>query len=433
MRKLLVVVFHYPPDNSSTGVLRTLKFTQYLGRRGWGTEVISVPTGLYLARDAKLAEQIPSHTRVTRVWAPDLSKALAVKGRYPGIATFPDRYWPWLFQGVGAGVRIAKESGAEAIFATSPVPSALLIGVLLKLRTGLPLVIDFRDPWVDNATPPIRRFFEAALERWFMRRADRIICNTPALRRDFLARYPEVPPERFVTITNGYDEPDFTALDVPASPKFEIIYAGMLQKAHRNPDTLLRGVRLALDRGWLDPDDLKLSFLGTDKWAASEEFTARLVELGLHEKTEVVAERIAYHDALKRLAAASVLLVLLHGEGSGDVAEANKEWWGLTVPAKVYEYLRIGRPMLVLVDDGAVAELLRETGGGVPIPPHDVERIAQALRDLYAQWRSAGSVRRSGVPEAVQKYSRENLAGRLADELEALCGPATAGAPNRAA
>ena len=67
MRKLLVVVFHYPPDNSSTGVLRTLKFTQYLGRRGWGTEVISVPTGLYLARDAKLAEQIPSHTRVTRV------------------------------------------------------------------------------------------------------------------------------------------------------------------------------------------------------------------------------------------------------------------------------------------------------------------------------------------------------------------------------
>jgi hypothetical protein len=107
MRTLLVVVFHYPPDNSSTGVLRTLKFTQYLGRRGWGSEVISVPTRLYLARDNKLAEQIPSHTRVTRVWAPDLSKALAVKGRYPGFAAFPDRYWPWLFQAVRARHRLA--------------------------------------------------------------------------------------------------------------------------------------------------------------------------------------------------------------------------------------------------------------------------------------------------------------------------------------
>jgi len=421
MRKLLVIAFHYPPDNSSTGVLRTLKFTQYLRGRGWASHVISVPPERYLSLDDRLAQQIPPETPVTRVWAPDLSKSLAVRGRYPGFAAFPDRYWPWLFPAVRAGLRIVRESGADAIFATSPTPTALWIGMRLKARTGLPLIIDFRDPWVDNATPPVRRFFEAWLERRFMRNADRIICNTPALRRDFVARYPEVPAERFVVITNGYDERDFAGLKATPSKHFEIIYAGMLQKAHRNPEPLLRGVRLALDRGWLDAATLRLSFLGTDHWGASEEFVGRLRELGLRELTEVRAERIPYGDALERLAAASVLLVLLHGEGNDEQIGRNREWWGLTVPAKVYEYLRVGRPMLVVVDEGAVAELLRETGGGVPTPPHDIERIATSLRDLYAKWLAGESTRRTEVPPGVSKYSRESLAAQLADELEAIC------------
>lgn len=424
MRKLLVIAFHYPPDNSSTGVLRTLKFTQYLGQRGWGSEVISVPVERYLACDANLAKQIPEHANVTRVWAPDLSKALAVRGRYPGFAAYPDRYWPWRFPAVREGLRLAREGRVEAIFATSPVPTALWIGMLLKKKTGLPLIIDFRDPWVDNATPPVRQFFEAWLERRFMRSADRIICNTPALRRNFLARYPEVPPERFVVITNGYDERDFSDIDVAPSERFEIIYAGMLQKAHRNPESLLRAVRLALDRQWLSIDDLKLSFLGTDHWGASDEFQGRLAEFGLSAVTEVMAGRIPYRDALKRMAAASVLLVLLHGEGSGEELERNREWWGLTVPAKVYEYLRIGRPMLVLVDGGAVAELLQETGGGSPMQPHDIEGIALSLRESYANWKRDPRARRTEVPAGVQTYSRENLAGRLADEIETLCGAA---------
>lgn len=424
MRKLLVVAFHYPPDNTSTGVLRTLKFTQYLGKHGWASEVLSVPTERYPSCDDGLRAQIPPHANVTRTWAPDLSKSLSVRGRYPGFLTFPDRYWPWCVSAVRAGLRLIREHRVEAIFATSPVPSALLIGLLLKRLTGLPLIIDFRDPWVDNATPPVRRFFESWLERRFMRGADRIICNTPALRRSFLGRYPEVPPERFVTITNGYDERDFADLEVPPSPHFEIIYAGMLQREHRNPDPLLRAVRLALDRGWIERADLHLSFLGADRWGGSQEFADRLAELGLTELTEVRPERIGYRDSLRRMAAASVLLVLLHGEGQKEEVERNREWWGLTVPAKVYEYLRIGRQMMVIVDGGAVGELLHETGGGSPVPPHDVEFIASELRELYRRWKAGELVRRTEVPPQVQRYSRESLAARLAEELDTLCGPA---------
>jgi len=32
MKHALFVAYHYPPESSSSGVLRTLKYTRYLGR-----------------------------------------------------------------------------------------------------------------------------------------------------------------------------------------------------------------------------------------------------------------------------------------------------------------------------------------------------------------------------------------------------------------
>ena len=34
MSSVLMVAFHYPPEGSSSGVLRTLKFSKYLPRLG---------------------------------------------------------------------------------------------------------------------------------------------------------------------------------------------------------------------------------------------------------------------------------------------------------------------------------------------------------------------------------------------------------------
>src|SRR3990167_2328857 len=94
-RQLLVVAFHYPPDNSSTGVLRTLKFTQYLFLHSWRSTVLSVPVTLYPYTDAALAKTIPSDIEIHRTWAVDLKKQLSVFGVYPRFLTYPDRYWPW--------------------------------------------------------------------------------------------------------------------------------------------------------------------------------------------------------------------------------------------------------------------------------------------------------------------------------------------------
>ena len=102
-RKLLVIAFHYPPDNTSTGGLRTFKFTEYLLRHGWRSHVISVPTNLYRSLDPAGAARMPKEVTVERVWARDAKSVFGFRGVYPSWLGIPDRYWTWLFSGTRAG------------------------------------------------------------------------------------------------------------------------------------------------------------------------------------------------------------------------------------------------------------------------------------------------------------------------------------------
>ncbi len=57
----------------------------------------------------------------------------------------------------------------------------------------------------------------------------------------------------------------------------------------------------------------------------------------------------------------------------------------------MFEYIAAGRPILALVPpDGAAADLLRETGTGVVVPPEDVDAICEALVDLDRRFRTGG-------------------------------------------
>jgi glycosyltransferase involved in cell wall biosynthesis len=416
-RRLLVVAFHYPPDNTSTGVLRTLKFSRYLLDHGWCSEVLSVPERLYADTDPGMLDQIPPSVRVHRTWAVDIKRVCSIAGRYPSWLAVPDRFWSWRLSAVAKGVELHRERPFEALFTTYPMGSAHLVGLGLKRRLRLPWIADFRDPWVDDSIPPLRKRIESAMERRVVTRADRVICNTPAMRRDFLRRYPEIAPARFVTITNGYDEADFARLRPEPLPRFEILYAGNISAGSRNPAPLLEAVRLAADRGWLDPADLRVTFLGAGPYGRDPSFERDVRRTGLREQVDVVVERIPYSKALDRMAGADLLVALAEPSGHLPEFEAERHWAETQVPAKTYEILRLGRPLLALVSRGALAELIESTGCGEAVSPREPEAIAAALRRYYASGRKAPA---ETLPAVVRSYSREHLTSLLAAELDAV-------------
>ena len=53
------------------------------------------------------------------------------------------------------------------------------------------------------------------------------------------------------------------------------------------------------------------------------------------------------------------------------------------VPAKLYEYVGLRRPILALAEDGAVARVVRDGDFGLVVSPTNVDGIATALTHLY--------------------------------------------------
>jgi hypothetical protein len=418
MKNVLMVAFHYPPDNSSTGVLRTLKFTRYLGEFGWQPHVLTVDPVIYPFRDSGLNAQVPRGVEVTRVWCPDIKRCLGLNSRYPGWLAIPDRYTGWLLTGYRPGYRVLSGKEFSLLYSTQPVPTAHLLAWRFQRATGLPWVADFRDPWVEGSYTGLRGRIEAWLERLVVTTCDRVICTTPRMRDDFLRRYPDLASSRFIVIPNGYDETDFTGLPAPpTNGPLTIIHPGMLDAGNRNPLPLIEAVGMAVRQGGIPLGDVSLCFLGGGSFLFSPSVEKALMDWGLENATIRVRDRVPYEDSLRRLAQADVLAILQAVVGNTPELVAEREFTRMLVPAKLYEYVRLGRPILALVDDGASRDLLQRLGAGCAISPARPEGAAHFLIRCYADRQTLRS-KPLAVPEAIARYERRTLTRELVEVFD---------------
>ncbi|HLL19993.1 MAG TPA: hypothetical protein VK439_14520, partial [Rubrivivax sp.] len=93
------------------------------------------------------------------------------------------------------------------------------------------------------------------------------------------------------------------------------------------------------------------------------------------------------------------------------------------VPAKLYEYLRLSKPVLALTLPGEVSTLLQQTGGGFAVDPAHVDQLASVLATLYRDWKHGTLGAHGASAQALQRYERGTLAG----ELAAIFGRLTSG------
>jgi len=57
------------------------------------------------------------------------------------------------------------------------------------------------------------------------------------------------------------------------------------------------------------------------------------------------------------------------------------EMYKTTYPNKVFDYMAAGRPVILAID-GVIRQVVEEANAGIPVPPGDPARVAEAIRFL---------------------------------------------------
>lgn len=437
MKKVLMIAHAFPPFGSVGHSIRVVKFIKFLPTFGWLPVVLTIDDQMEYETMPKvgsetLLSEIQPQVKIYRTTAGEPSLKFLEKEKEFGqrnwltrvIVKFlggarrwifrniflPDRVITWLPFALRRGRKIVQDEGIDVIFATCPPHSVTLLGASLKLLTGKPLILDFRDDWIDtpryNSKPALIRMIERRLESCAVKVADKVILVTEWSKKAFLDRYPSEPDEKFAFISNGCDLEEFALLKpvviAHRNSKFTIVHAGWLNDLKnwaRSPATLFQAVHYILQQ---QPDlagKLTLAFTGI----LPERQRQLVKELGL---SDVVKELgfLPRDEWVSYMKEADLLLVI------------NYDGFSTLIPGKIYEYWAIGGPPILLLScEGAAAEFVEQHNLGIRVDPYDIDGICQAVLSVYRQSKTAEPLRLSTT--GIDAYDRQALTSKLVEVL----------------
>ena len=338
------------------------------------------------------------------------------------MLAIPDRWVTWFAAGVVTGLAMIRASRPRAIFSTYPIATAHLIGLALHRLTGLPWIADFRDPMAQVGYPRDPRIWRSF--RWIEQRAlagaQRSLFTSPGAIRDYRATYPAVPADRFVLLENGFDEEAFAGIEARTAvtdasggrSPLVILHSGIVYPSERDP-THFFGALGALKRtGALRAADVEFRF----RASANDDLLRSLAER--EGVTDLVSVRpsIPYREALVEMVNADGLLLM-------QAANCNSQ-----IPAKAYEYLRAGRPILALTDPaGDTADLLRRARTGTVAALDSAGEIGAALPAFVQRLRAnTGSPSKNEFASSCSRRERTRVLGSILDDVSR-CAPAPTG------
>lgn len=404
--RVLMVAYHFPPLAGSSGIQRTLRFVQHLPALGWEPIVLSADARAYERTSPDMDADIPAGTVVRRAFALDTARHLCIRGRYIGAMARPDRWVTWRFDGVRQGLRLVRTYQPDVLWSTYPIATAHLIGHALHQRTGLPWIADFRDPMAQDGYPtdPVTHRQFLRIERDAVESARFSVFTTPGAAAEYRQRYPHCA-DRIVVIENGYDEPSFAQAEAdeadrtPLQPGcFTLLHSGIVYPSERDPTQLMGALAILAQQGAIRPGSLCVRF----RAAVQDDLLMQLAaERGVSDYIEI-APPVPYRVALQEMLRADALLAM-------QASNCNAQ-----IPAKVYEYLRAGRPIVCLSDPaGDTAGVLREAGVELHARLDDAQDIANALKRMLDTDRPLALPR----VEAVRRASRAGRAQAMAELL----------------
>jgi glycosyltransferase involved in cell wall biosynthesis len=357
---LLVITRSFPPDPMS-GAARIGRFCAYLPRYGFQPHVIT-------AHHSAVRHDEPWVLRISVGESQGLDRIISAMASWTQRWLLPyNDSFPLACLAFRKAWHIVRTSHPVAVFSTSPPPLLHLTALLIKLRHRLPWIADFRDPLLGNPFRSRRWFFpfDRIIEGVTFRYADRLIANTDALAAQWRRRHPR-HAHKIHIIWNGFDP----AHELPAANHAErsyrvLAHIGSLYGA-RNPGRLLASLLRLIARNDVQPERLRVRLIGRVDEGLVERHRREVDALAPYRSLEWDTRLVTPAEATAAAVGADYLLLL-------DITEGNSS---LQVPAKLFEYIRIGRPILAFTrTDSPVHRILQQSGILFRAIPPDAEDL----------------------------------------------------------
>jgi glycosyltransferase involved in cell wall biosynthesis len=339
-QSLLILAYAFPPENIS-GADRPYRFYRYLKNYGIVPIVITASPQSFEKPDiAFVRDELRDFPRKNLAWHVErVLRKLFLPGEL-GLT--------WSLRAAKKANKIKNLSLKTIVFSTSPPISSHLAALQIKNKLKIPWIADFRDPIIKSGGAFSWINIYPRIEKYVMKHADAVIANTDSFSEILKHKYP-IASKKIYTIWNGFD-PAVEIFSAPVSNKGykKLVHIGALYGG-RNPTIILESILRLFKSNSILKGMFKLSLIGPkdDDVKLNQNTLNQLTNAGV---VEYFPSQIPKQKALLINRHADALLLI---QPQSDTQ----------VPAKLFEYIRIGRPVLAFLKKNSPSERILARSG----------------------------------------------------------------------
>jgi hypothetical protein len=371
-KTLLMIAYHFPPENV-IGAARPFRFYKYAPMFGWTPVVVTAapqdpnytPAGVHYIADPFSTKPRSSEWHVERV-----IRRFAV----------PDLGLTWsrhVARFCRAQIDAVKPGKSVVVYSTFPPVGTHLAALQVVRKHRACWIADYRDPYAGHHTRSAlstrcSRFAARQIDRRMIETASIVIANTEAAAQELKSEYAHIA-DKITVIWNGYDpSEDLIAPSLPAGERKIILHSGTMY-AGRHTGPVMTSISRLIENGRISPASILFRFVGT--CVAGSLIPADIVQSGIRRGWIEVFAEVLPHAAAVEMAQQANALLLLQPQSRTQV------------PGKLFEYIRIGRPILAFIQKHSpIDDILSRCG--IPnvciYPEDDADSIDDALLRFLA-------------------------------------------------
>ena len=383
-KRCLIISYYFPPVGGG-GVQRIVKLIKFLNQSGWnftvltaGKDVVSLP------EDHSFLSEIDNRTKIIKIPIREKNgqSGSRLRSMFPVKSGFlqrwlsaflyiPDMRKSWLKFLHPVLMDEIEQNQYDCIFITSPPYSLAVYAARLTMELSIPVILDMRDPWTTNPykihPTPYHYRKDLKIELESISQIEFGVSAYKSLIHFYKQHIRNFETASWTVIPNGFDDNDFKSLPNGSmnNGKFNIAFSGTFYSHINNPLPLFKAIN-QLD----EKNKNKILF---HHFGESQINLYKMISKFKLEDNVKLYGYLSHKDCLGKLNQMDALCFILDDRNQNSVN---------TIGGKVYEYLRLKKPILALVpENGEAADLIILTKSGKVISPQNTHMISEALKE----------------------------------------------------